>query len=157
MVCNEEGLGSITGLGRSPGGGHGNPLQCSCLENPHRQRSLAGCSPWGHKEWNMTEQLSTAHSTARARRGVAGAAPHAWNGGRDPECDRATGQKGLTSATSGLLRQERNVYSSYLCHCYLGVFVTAGKPAPWLIYTGIISILQRRKLKFKFTVLKEPA
>ena len=26
--------GSVPGLGRSPGGGHGNPLQCSCLENP---------------------------------------------------------------------------------------------------------------------------
>ena len=26
--------GSITGSGRSPGGVHGNPLQCSCLENP---------------------------------------------------------------------------------------------------------------------------
>ena len=26
--------GSIPGMGRSPGGGHGNPLQCSCLENP---------------------------------------------------------------------------------------------------------------------------
>ena len=37
-------LGLIPGLGRSPGGGHGNPLQYSCLENPHGQRSLAGCS-----------------------------------------------------------------------------------------------------------------
>ena len=27
-------LGSIPGLGRSPGDGHGNPLQYSCLENP---------------------------------------------------------------------------------------------------------------------------
>ena len=27
-------VGSIPGLGRSPGGGHGNPLQYSCLENP---------------------------------------------------------------------------------------------------------------------------
>ena len=27
--------GSIPGSGRSPGGGHRNPLQCSCLENPH--------------------------------------------------------------------------------------------------------------------------
>ena len=27
-------LGSIPGSGRSPGGGHGNPLQYSCLENP---------------------------------------------------------------------------------------------------------------------------
>ena len=26
--------GSVPGLGRSPGGGNGNPLQCSCLENP---------------------------------------------------------------------------------------------------------------------------
>ena len=38
-------LGSITELGRSPGGGHGNPLQYSWLENPQGQRSLAGYSP----------------------------------------------------------------------------------------------------------------
>ena len=41
--------------GRSPGGGHGNPLKYSCLENPHGQRILAGCSPCGHKGLNMTE------------------------------------------------------------------------------------------------------
>ena len=34
-------LGSIPGLGRSLGGGNGDPLQYSCLENPHGQRSLA--------------------------------------------------------------------------------------------------------------------
>ena len=32
--CNVEDLGLIPGLERSPGGGHGNPLQYSCLENP---------------------------------------------------------------------------------------------------------------------------
>ena len=32
-------VGSIPGLGRSPGGGHGNPLQCSCLENPMDRRA----------------------------------------------------------------------------------------------------------------------
>ena len=32
-----------------------NPLQDSCLENPRGQRSLAGYSPWGHKEWDTTE------------------------------------------------------------------------------------------------------
>ena len=42
--CNVGNLGSISGLGRSPGGGHGNPLQYSCLENPHGQRSLEGYS-----------------------------------------------------------------------------------------------------------------
>jgi len=38
-------MGSIPALGRFPGGGHGNPLQYFCLENPHGQRSLAGYSP----------------------------------------------------------------------------------------------------------------
>ena len=33
-ACNAGGLGLIPELGRSPGGGHGNPLQYSCLENP---------------------------------------------------------------------------------------------------------------------------
>ena len=59
-TCNVGDLSSIPGLGRSPGGGHGNPLQYSCLENPHGQRSLAGYSPWGCKESDTTEQLSTA-------------------------------------------------------------------------------------------------
>ena len=49
-ACNSEDLGSIPGLGRSPGGGHGNPLQYSCLENPQGQRSLVGASLWGRKE-----------------------------------------------------------------------------------------------------------
>ena len=53
-------LGSIPGLGRSPGGGHGNALQYSYLENPHGQRSLAGYSLRGHKDSDTTEQLSTA-------------------------------------------------------------------------------------------------
>ena len=53
--CNAGDLGSIPGLGRSYGGGHGNPLQYSCLENPHGLRSLEGYSPWGCKEPDMTE------------------------------------------------------------------------------------------------------
>ena len=52
--------GSIPGSGRSPGEGHGNPLQYSCVENPHGQRSLVGYSPRGHKESDTTERLSTA-------------------------------------------------------------------------------------------------
>ena len=46
-ACNAGDLGSISGLGRSPARGHGNPLQYSCLENPHGQRSLVSYSPWG--------------------------------------------------------------------------------------------------------------
>ena len=57
-ICNVGDPGSIPGLGRSPGQGHEIPLQYSCLENPHGQRSLAGYSPWSYKEPDMTEQLS---------------------------------------------------------------------------------------------------
>ena len=59
-TCNAGDLGSIPGSGRSPGGMHGNLLQYSCLENSHGQKSLVGYSSWGHKESDMTEQLSIA-------------------------------------------------------------------------------------------------
>ena len=58
-ACNVGDLGSIPGPGRSPGEANGKPLQYSCLENSHGQRSLVGYSPWGHKQSDMTEQLST--------------------------------------------------------------------------------------------------
>ena len=61
-TCNAGDLGSIPGLGRSPGGRHGNSLQYSCLENPHGQRSQVGYGPWGHKGLGMTEV--TKHSTS---------------------------------------------------------------------------------------------
>ena len=51
-------LSSIPGLGIFPGRGYGNPLQFSCGES-HGQRSLEDYSPWGRKESDMTEQLST--------------------------------------------------------------------------------------------------
>ena len=53
--CNEGDLGLITGLGRFPGRGHDNPLQYSCMENSHGQRSLAGYGPWGCKESDTNE------------------------------------------------------------------------------------------------------
>jgi len=52
-ASNGGGLGLIPGLGRSTG--YGNPLQYSCLENSHGQGSLAGYSPWGHRESDTTE------------------------------------------------------------------------------------------------------
>ena len=62
-------VGLIPGSGRSPGGGNGKPLQDSYLGNPTNrgacgdgggvqsmgQRNLVGYSPWGHKEFGMTE------------------------------------------------------------------------------------------------------
>ena len=58
-ACNTGDLRSTPLLGRSHGREHGNPLQYSCLKNPHGQRILVGCSPWGHKELDMTDRLRT--------------------------------------------------------------------------------------------------
>ena len=59
-ACNAGDLGSIPGLGRSRGG-NSNPLQYSCLENPHGKRSLAGYSLWGCRvghDW-VTKHISS--------------------------------------------------------------------------------------------------
>ena len=49
----------MPGSGRSPGGGHGSPLQYSCLGESHAQRSLVGHSPWDLKELDTSEHLNT--------------------------------------------------------------------------------------------------
>ena len=52
-------LGLTPGLGRSPGGGHGNPLQYSCLENP---MDRGACQATGHRvstESDMTEAIGS--------------------------------------------------------------------------------------------------
>ena len=61
--CRRRDLGSIPGLGSSPGGGHGNPLQYSCLENPMMEESgrlqSMGSQRAGHTE-------ATEHACTRA-------------------------------------------------------------------------------------------
>ena len=56
-------MGLIPGSQRSPGGGRGNPLRYSCLENTEEpeQRSLVGCSPGGHKELDTNEDTAHTH------------------------------------------------------------------------------------------------
>ena len=54
---NAGDLGSIPRLGRSSGEGNGNPLQYSCLEKSHGQRTLVGYSPWDPKELDTTKWL----------------------------------------------------------------------------------------------------
>ena len=58
-ACNEGDLGLIPGSGRSPVRGNGNLHQYSCLKNSmDRGAWWATYSSWGHKELDMTEQLS---------------------------------------------------------------------------------------------------
>ena len=58
-ACNAGGLGSIPGLGGSPGERNSYPLQCSCLGNPIDRRAWWDTySTWGHKELDTTEWLT---------------------------------------------------------------------------------------------------
>ena len=66
-VCNAQDSSSIPGSGRSPGGRNGTSLHCSYLEKPHRQRSLVGHSPWGHKESDTTEKLKNDLEVSRSK------------------------------------------------------------------------------------------
>ena len=52
-------LGSIAELGRSPGGGHGNPLQYSCLENPLDRGAWQVTVHRFAKSWTQLKQLTT--------------------------------------------------------------------------------------------------
>ena len=66
-ACNAGGLGWIPGLGRSPGGGHGNPLKCSCLENPVVSGGLQsmGSQRVGHDQVLSTAQRCSANNSVR--------------------------------------------------------------------------------------------
>ena len=61
-ACNAGDMGSIPGVGRSPGEGHGNPLQHSCLESP-RDRAAQRATVHGvAKESDTTEQLHNSNT-----------------------------------------------------------------------------------------------
>ena len=129
----------IPGSGRSPGGGHGNPLQYSCLEDPHGQGSLAGYSPWDCIESDTTE-----------------ATWHACSGWRQL-CDR----QGQSSKDAGLLSVVADRVEA-LCSLLVSVFLVSHSgecplpifkftillfqsgqcPLPHIIFTlGVISLL----------------
>ena len=52
-------MGLIPGSGRSPGGGHGNPLEYSCLENPMDRGAWCGIVHTVTKSWTQPKCLST--------------------------------------------------------------------------------------------------
>ena len=66
-ACNAGEPGSIPGWGGSPGGGHGNPLQYSCLENP-MDRGTSGVTVHGvAKELDTTERLTHRDESKRSK------------------------------------------------------------------------------------------
>ena len=59
-ACDVGDLGSVPGFGRSPGVGKWQPTPVFLPGKFHGQRSLVGYCPWGCKESDTIEQLSTA-------------------------------------------------------------------------------------------------
>ena len=60
-ACSVGDVGSIPGLGRSPGGGHGNPLPYSCLENPMDRRAWWATVHRAAKSWTWLKWLACMH------------------------------------------------------------------------------------------------
>jgi len=65
-ACNAWATGFIPGSGRSPGGGHGTPLQYSCLENSMDRGAWQAYTPQGHKESDTTE-VAAQHSMYKGK------------------------------------------------------------------------------------------
>ena len=63
FACNEGDLGLIPGLERFPRGGHGNPLQYSCLENSMDRGAWQCTVQRVHKESDKSERLNTAQNS----------------------------------------------------------------------------------------------
>ena len=88
-ACNAGDLGSIPGLGRYPGERNGNPLHCSCWENPMARGAWQ--APWGLKESDTTDRLTLSlygWSTISAGEGVEGREPSYSDGGDVSWCSR---------------------------------------------------------------------
>ena len=58
FTCNAGDLGLIPGSGRSPVGGHGNPFQYSCLENPTDRGDWQALVHGVAKSWTQLKRLS---------------------------------------------------------------------------------------------------
>ena len=93
--------GTIPGSGRSPGGGNGNPLQYSCLENPMNREAWAGYSPWGPQKSDMTKSDLIHHTKDRK-----------WGESPGPTYDRHAWDFYLPPPSTLMTRQQE---------CYFGL------------------------------------
>ena len=111
-------LGLILRSRRSLGGEHGNPLQYSCLENPHGQRHLVGRYPWGCEEADTTEQLSShVHGRDKDNSCTHQNVPNLHLKNRlQLKTEEDAGDRGL-----GLQRERRQFTWRWKCHCVVAV------------------------------------
>ena len=121
---------SILRSGRSPGGGHGNPLQYSCLENPHGLRSQAGYRPRGCKESDKTEWPSTYNKSS----------PYPNEYLMICMCNAINDLSCYTVIIYKTWTPEQAILANLLCSLHIGHYrvfsrVPCGK---WFIVTGLI-------------------
>ena len=89
-------MGSIPGLGRSPGEGHGNPLQYSCLENPVDQGAWWTTVHRAAKSWAQLNQLSVhtrAHTHTHTHTHTGNAEHHPPHPPTHKQLDRSEGER----------------------------------------------------------------
>ena len=106
-ACNTRDAGSILGSWRSPGGGHGNPLQLFLPGKLHGQRSLAGYGSWVAKSWTRLKWLNTAQHTAVRLLGLSW-----WLSGKESTCN--AGDACLNLGQKDPLEKEMATHSSVL-------------------------------------------
>ena len=105
--------GSILGLRRFPGGGHGNPLQVFLPGESHGQRSLVGYSPWGRKVSDTTERPSTSGSImCRPAHRLEGRQRQDWEAGHPGALGLASAQLPQLPSFPDLLQGDRAVGSN---------------------------------------------
>ena len=121
-VCNAGGLGSIPGLGRSPGEGNGNPLQYSCLEN-----SMRGGAWWATvhgvaNRWtllsNFTSRLHNAHPYPNAEHPVCKMTPY-------PQL--LYKRTNFSYKHKGIVHLADTAWHTQLAFCLLPLFINRGE------------------------------
>ena len=106
LLANAGEAGLIPGSGRFPGGGHGNPLQYSCLENPRNRGAWQATVHRVTKSQTGLKRLSSSSSSSRAYRGEGNGDPHQYSSLEnlmDRGAWRAT-VHGVTKSQTGLKR-----------------------------------------------------
>ena len=107
----------------SLGGGHGNPLQYSCLKNPYGWRSLVGYSPWCRKE-SDTSKLVMIHRNVDALKQLLH--NFLWVSEVPPKAFAAPCSPALETCISLLFNNFFGVHSSFFFKFYLFIFGYVG-------------------------------
>ena len=124
-------VGSIPGSGRSPGGGHGNPLQYSCLENSMDRGARGLQSTGSQKSWTRLKRLSMHARTELRLHMPSGTA------------------KRSTAITTTIINLKNHRHISVITDRFCGGCCGKGKPNKYTVYIMCVHGMSRRAEAFK--------